>query len=275
MVSESKRRMVEELTGMVKEYPIVGVVNMESLPAPQLQSLRSSLRGIVELKMARKRLLSLALKGNKPQLIEHLRGMPALLFTRDNPFTLYKTIQKNKSSAPAKAGQTAPRDIVVQAGPTPFAPGPVIGELGAVGLKTGVEGGKVTIREDSVVCKEGAVIKPNVADILKRLGIEPMEIGLNIVAVLEEGVIFKAKDLAIDEKAFNAQLLDGIQSARNLAVEIAYPADDVVELLIQKAFRAAKSVALESGVVSKDTIDEILGKGEREAAALKAVLEPR
>jgi large subunit ribosomal protein L10 len=42
---------------------------------------------------------------------------------------LYKILQKSKSSAPAKAGQTAPNDIYVKAGKTSFAPGPIIGEL--------------------------------------------------------------------------------------------------------------------------------------------------
>ena len=266
--------MVQELRMLVKEYPIVGVVNMQNLPAPQLQGLRQSLRGKVELRMARRRLLQLALNGSKNEkLEEHLGGMPALLFTKENPFSLYKTVQKNKSSAPAKAGQTAPNDIVVQAGPTPFAPGPVIGELGSVGIKTGVEGGKVAIREDTIICKKGDTIKPKVAEVLKRLGIEPMEIGLNIVAVMENGVVFKAEQLAIDEDVFNAQLTEGINSARNLAVESAYPAPDVVELLVQKAFREAKAVALESGVISRDLIDELLGKGEREAQAVQGLVQ--
>lgn len=274
MASEQKKRTVQELKKLVKEYPIVGVVDMQNLPAPQLQGLRRALRGKVELHMARRRLLQLALKGSASEkLEEHLGGMPALLFTKENPFSLYKTAQKNKSSAPAKAGQTAPNDIVVQAGPTPFAPGPVIGELGAIGIKTGVEGGKVAIREDSVVCRKGDLIKPKVADVLKRLGIEPMEIGLNIVVVMEKGVVFKAEQLAIDEDMFSAQLMDCINSARNLAIETAYPALDVVELLVQKAFREAKAVALESGVVSKELIEELIGKSEREAQAVQSAVE--
>jgi large subunit ribosomal protein L10 len=273
MASDKKKQTVQELKKLIAEYPIVGVVDMQNLPAPQMQQMRGALRGSVELRMARRRLLAMALEssGNGAEkLVERLSGMPALLFTKDNPFRLYKVIQKNKSSAPAKAGQTAPNDIVIPAGPTPFAPGPVIGELGAIGLKTGVEDGKVAIKEDSVVCKRGDVISGPIADVLKRLGIEPMEVGLNLTSVFEDGVVFDASTLAIDEDAFAAQLQDGISSARNLAVEAAYPVAEVVEILVQKAFREAKALALESGVVSKDIIEELLGKGERAAAALHA-----
>ncbi len=273
MVSEKKKKAVKEIVKLLKENPIVGVINMENLPAPQLQQLRRSLRGKVEIKMARRSVLQRALeeaKNGVEKLVPHLTGMGALLFTKDNPFALYKTVQKNKSSAPAKPGQSAPRDIVIPAGPTPFAPGPVISELGAVGLKTGVEGGKVTIKQDFVVCRKGEAIKPKVVDVLKRFGIEPMEIGLNITYVFEKGIVFDASQLEIDEEKFNAQLMEAINNARNLAVESAYPVKEVVELLVQKAFREAKAVALEFGIVSRETIEEILGKGEREAAALKS-----
>ena len=100
-----------------------------------------------------------------------------------------------------------------------------------------------------------------------------MEIGLNIVAVIEKGIVFMADQLAIDENVFNSRLTDAINSARNLAVEIAFPAKEVTEILIQKAFREAKAVALEAGVVSKDTIEEMLGKVEREALAIKVATQ--
>ncbi len=149
-VSDEKKGTVKEFASLIRQYPIVAAVNMENLPAKQLQNMRAMLRakGVVLL-MTKRRLLNLAIaeaKKDKPgieAILPHLKGMPALLFAKDNPFSLYKTLQKNKSSAPARAGQVAPKDIIVPAGATPFAPGPVIGELGQAGIKAGIEGGKV------------------------------------------------------------------------------------------------------------------------------------
>jgi ribosomal protein L10 len=31
------------------------------------------------------------------KLAEHFRGMPAMLFSKDNPFTLFKILKKSKS----------------------------------------------------------------------------------------------------------------------------------------------------------------------------------
>jgi len=155
--------------------------------------MREKLRGKVDIFMTKKRLMKIAFdqakkdKNGIENLGDYFKGMPALVFTRDNPFTLFKILKENKSNAPAKGGQTAPHDIEVKAGGTSFAPGPIIGELGAFGIKTGVEGGKIAIKADKVVCKEGEVISSALAGILTRLGVNPMEVGLDLVGIYENG----------------------------------------------------------------------------------------
>ena len=119
--------------------------------------------------MTNRRLLKIAFaeaakkKPGIESLLPHCKGMPALLFTKENPFSLFKLIKANKSPAPAKPGQKAPTDLKILAGPTPFAPGPVISELAALGLKTKVDAGKINIVADAIVCKEGAVISDKLA----------------------------------------------------------------------------------------------------------------
>lgn len=274
MVSETKKKLVSGLVKDIKSYPIVGVVNMANLPAQQLQKMRSTLgsRG-VKISMARKTLVQLALSESKREGIEDLnkkvKGMPALIFAKDNPFALYGTLQKSKSEAPAKAGQVAPKDIVVKAGPTNFAPGPIISELASVGIKTKVEGGKLAIMSDTTVAKEGTVITPKLAETLKRLDIKPMEIGLDLVAVWENGMVFDAKYLHIDEAEFARNVAQAASWAINLAIEAAFPTSETTELLLQKAFRDAKAVGVESAFLTEETRNEILARSERQAQMVK------
>src|SRR3989344_6785945 len=152
--SPQKKETVHQFIKLIKEYPIIAAVNMENLPAKQLQNMRSTLRGKVEILMTKRRLLKLAIehaKKDKPGIEKlELKGMPALLFTKENPFTLFRTLKKNKSKAPARGGQKAPSNIIVPAGPTTFLPGPVIGELGALGIKSKVDQGKIAIVQDTV-----------------------------------------------------------------------------------------------------------------------------
>jgi large subunit ribosomal protein L10 len=245
------------------------------MPASSLQKMREQLRKDVLIKMTKRRIIHKIfdqVKSVKPgieNLKPYLTGMPALLFTKENPFKLYKTLQQSKSPAPAKAGQKAPREIMVPAGVTPFAPGPIISELGSVGIKAGVEGGKVAIKMDCVVAEEGQEIDAKLASILTRLGIQPMEIGLVLTAVYENGAIFDSKVLHIDEKEFMQKLSDAATWAINLSVEAGYPTKDTIEIMISKAFKDSKGLALEANIMADAVAEEIVIKAERQMLSVK------
>jgi len=276
--AQEKKDVIKKIQDLAKKYPIVGVLNMHSLPAAQLARMRSQLRQNVAMLMTKKSLILLALEKLKAsqkgieQLEKALPEMPALIFTKDNPFALFRTIKKNKSKAPAKAGQLAPFDIIIPAGPTPFAPGPVLSELAQLGIKAGVEGGKVAIKVDSTVVKLGQPIKLALAAMLVRLGIEPMEIGLDLVAVYEGGMIYPKSVLDIDDVKFMSDLTTAASWAFNLAMEAVYLSKDTSEPLLQKAFREAKAVALEGAVLEPELMEELLAKAEREAMAVESEL---
>ena len=273
-VSEEKKKIVKEFADLIEKYKVVAAVNVENLPAKQLNQMRASLRGKAHLLMTKRRLMKLALDGSKKENIsalkDHLDGMPALLFTNENPFSLFKILKKSKSPAPIKGGQKTPKDIIVPAGPTNFAPGPIIGELGMFRIKSGVENGKVAIKADSEVAKEGDVIKPALAALLTSLEIYPMEIGLNLTAAYENGSILTKKDLDIDEDAFLADLKRAASDAYALSIARALPVKENITALIQKAHRDAYSLADSQDIVTKETLNKVLAKAEAQATALKS-----
>src|SRR3989344_5017702 len=98
-VAEYKKEIVSNLAKLMTDYPIVAVVNMENLPAPQLQTMRAQLRKNFFITMTKRRLIRLAIEQVKSskkgieQLEAHLGGMPALIFTKENPFKLSRTLQ--------------------------------------------------------------------------------------------------------------------------------------------------------------------------------------
>jgi len=275
-VSEKKKEVVAEFAELIDKYPVIGVVNMANLPTKQLQNMRSTLRdGKTVLRMTKKRLMKIAFEKAKKDvkgLTEYFEGMPALIFTEENPFKLYSTLQKSKSTAPAKAGQKAPRDIKVSAGPTSFAPGPIIGQLGKYKIKAGVEGGKIAIKEDAVVAKKGDVIDADLAGILSRLGIEPMEIGLNLTAVFENGSYFTSDVLHIDESEYAAKFATAYSDSFNLAVYAAYPTADTAKVLVNKAYAAAIALALSQNILTDETAKHIIAKAHGEMLALSSSL---
>ena len=276
-VHEYKRREVEDVARLAREYPVIGVVNLEGLPSRMLQRILKGLRGKVVLKYTRKSFMKFAFdqvkeKKNIEALKDRLGGIPALLFSKEEPFSLYKMVEKSMTSAPAKPGQKAPSDLMVNAGPTPFAPGPMIGELGQLGIKTEVKEGKISVKEDKLLVKAGDEITPKAAELLAKLGVEPMKLGLNVVCVYENGEILEGKVLAIDEVQYFNQIKSAHAESLALAVHLGIAMPETAVLLVQKAFRQAKAVAEKGGVVTPETISRKLAEAGREVKAVEAML---
>lgn len=238
-VSESKKKEVEDIKRLIKEYKVIGIVNLEKLPAFNLMKIKSQLKGKILLKYSKKRLIKIAFDESNDENIKNLRdklvGIPALIFTNEDPFKLFQLLKKSKSQASAKAGDIAPREIIIPAGPTEFTPGPMIGELGQMGIKTAVEGGKIVIKLDKLLVKEGEIINAKNAELMSKLKIEPMEIGLNLVLTYgnNEILVRSVLDIDVDKYSENIRLATG--ESLGLAMEIGYITNETIELLIKKA----------------------------------------
>ena len=95
-----------------------------------------------------------------------------------NAFQLYSELEKTKQGRAAKEGEVAPMDIVVEAGPTEFGPGPIVGEFNAVGIPAKIDKGKVAIQKTTTVVNKGDPISADLGIMLSKLNINPIEIGI-------------------------------------------------------------------------------------------------
>jgi len=260
-IPEKKIKEVKNLEKLLSEDVNIGIVDLTNLPSAQFQSLRNKLKNELNIRTSKKKLIILALEEIKKSKkdIEKLEkylenAIPALIFTKEDSFKLAKTIKKNKSNLPAKPGQVSPKDIVIPSGPTKFPPGPIIGELGAAGIKAAIESGKVVIKQDVHLVREGDVITQKQADLLAKFGIQPMEIGLNLLAIYQKGDLFDKEVLFIDEAEYFKKFKTAASEALNLAVYAVYPANETIKILLQKAER--EKLAIESKIDIKKIPEE-------------------
>ncbi len=265
-VAQWKYGEIESLTNLFTENKIIAIAQIGGIPAPQLQKMRAGLRKNATIRSAKNRLILRALDEAEKKvkgisnLKEEVNGQSVIIATEMNPFKLFKEIKATRTMAPAKGGETASHDIGVKAGDTPFKPGPVVGELQKVGIPAAIKEGKVVIKTDKVVVPKGEKIKPEVAQMLTRLEIYPIEIGMSLNAVFEEGNIFKPDVLDIDEEKFISQLKLASSNAFNLAIETAWLNKLTIKHLLIKARMNAISLATEGNIYTKDTIKQLLSK---------------
>lgn len=266
-----KKDEIEDIKRLITSHSSVGIVGVTGIPSNQLQLMRKSLRGIADLKMCRNSLIDRALAESSDevkQINKYVEDQTALLFTNENPFKLFKILDKGKTSAPIKAGATSPKDIVVEKGPTSFPPGPIVGELTAAGISAGIEGGKVVIRQTKTVAKKGDVVDAKLASILSRLEIHPMELGLDLRAVYENGMIYESKILSVDETTYTNNLTLAVQHAFNLSVNSAYPAKATIGTLLAKAASQSRNLAINAEIIMPEIIDVLLGKANAQMMSI-------
>ena len=275
-VSEWKVRKVEELTTAATESPVVAIADVKGIPAPQLQHIRHRLRGRVRIMVSKKSLIRHSLtrlsdsREGIEQLVDSLDGQVAFVLTDLNPFKLFKEMESTKTNAPARGGEISPEDILVKEGDTPFKPGPIMSELQRAGLPASIERGKVVIKKDTVLVKEGEKIPKQVAQVLTRLEIYPIIVGLNLTGVYENGLIFSPEDLRIDDVEFMSRLSDAIVATMNLAMFIHYATDRTIEPLIVQAEQRALNVAMASGILTKKTAELLLQKAHGQMLSLSS-----
>ena len=276
-VATWKKNMVATLAKEISSSKTVAVLNMENLPSRELQKIRKNISDKINLRMTRKTLLRLALtkSGRKSasKLIKHIdEGMPALLLSELDSFELWQLLKENMSESPAKPGQKAPFDIIIPAGPTSFAPGPILGELGDVGIKAGINAGKIEIKEDSLVIKEGEEINEKLAAILSRFDIRPMKMGLNLVVSLEDETLFLRKTLDVDSEEFTKDLEKSYSDAVKLAYGVGIINEVTAKLLLQKAETDAMKLAYSQSILTDKVKDLLLVKANAEATKLTGEL---
>ncbi len=256
-----KEEEVSRIKSDVETHDVVAVVSIQGIPARQFQAMRAELKDVAKIQVARNTLIHRALEQSGEstlKLFENVEGQTALIFTNLNPFKIFKLLESSRTPAPAKAGEKAPRDIIVDKGPTSFRPGPIVGDLQNAGIPAAIEKGKIVIRETKTVAKTGEPISARLADVLQRLEIYPMEVGLYLRAAYDGEVIYTSEDLQIDEQAYFNQFVSAISSAFNLSINVEYPTSQTVVTLLQKGSFEGMNLALEAEIFEPEALKILL-----------------
>lgn len=270
-----KSEKVEEIKGLFKVYRALGIASLHKVRAPQLQEIKRNLEGIAYLKVFKNTLVERALREikNEPsieKLKKYMQGSNVYIFMNYNPFKLALLLERSKVRVSAKAGDIATEDIVVPAGNTGLPPGPIISQLNAVGIPTRIESGSVWVSKDTVVVRKGEVINESLTAALSKLGIKPIELGLSLKAVYDDGVVISESDLKLDFESYKKSIGEAYAQALNLAINSAYLTSETIVIILQKAEFEARNLALNAGVFLPEVLPELMRRAYMEALALEA-----
>lgn len=281
MVAEWKKKEVEELASLIAKGKVVGIVGIQGVPAAQMRRIRERLKEVGRLRVSRNRLIARALekaKSSKPgveALARHLNGPSGIVVSDLPAYDLFWTIERLKERAPAKGGEVAPEDIVVEPGELPLKPGPVVAELQAAGIPVVIDRGKVKVKERKVLVRKGERIPREIALALSKMDILPLEVGLDARAFWEEGLILTREHLSITPEDVAAMIAGAREESLRLAVGIGYAVPETIPILLPLARARALALATALGYVTPETVVHLLVQAAAQAAALSNALAPK
>lgn len=245
-VPEYKIKQVNDIAEKIKSSKTLMLVSLKNLPSKQFQEIKKSVRGKADVKVAKKNIMVRSIKAVGKESIlgleKHINENCAFIFSNIEGYQLAGILSNKKSKTYAKAGQISPNDIEVKAGPTDLPPGPAISELGSVGLQVAVVDGKLSIKNDRVIVKEGGLINSGTASILQKLNIQPFSVGLDPIAIydVEEDKFYE--DIKIDSEGTRKNLVEVASKALGFAQKIAYYCKDTIGYLLAKANMNAQAI---------------------------------
>lgn len=238
-IPENKIKAVGEFEKFVKNKKTILVASIKNIPGGQFQEIVKKLRGKAIVKVPKKSLIFRALDKNKDgeisKIKEKIEDSFAILFSDLESFELAGELVKNQSPAKGKAGQESPFEIEVPEGPTDLVPGPAVSELGALGIKIKIEGGKIRIAEPKVIVKKGEKISQGAVDLMNKLDIKPFKIGFAPLCAFDNEKKIFYSEIKIDREGTIEELKRSYGKALAFAVEVGYTASDTIKFLLGKA----------------------------------------
>ncbi|MEM0217165.1 MAG: 50S ribosomal protein L10 [Candidatus Nezhaarchaeales archaeon] len=277
---DRKRKIIDELIEIMSTYRTIALADISRLRAPQFQRLRSKLRGLIQIKVAKNSLIRKAidelkeLKGiDLSPLKDFLSGQVAVVVSDLSPFEVYNVFEKNKVTAKAKPGDVAVKDVVIPAGNTGIPAGPAISLFKKFKVPTKIEEGSIYVTEDTVVVEAGKTIPAEIVDLLNKLGIEPIEMGLNVKVAYSEGILYRGGDLKLDIEEYKRKLVEAFTNALSLAVNVTFITRESCPYIIAKAVMEAMKLAINACYPIRESIGYIIAKAHAQAVAISNLVK--
>jgi len=244
-----KQAYFGKLIKLLDEYPRIFIVGADNVGSAQMAKIRHALRGKAVLLMGKNTTIRKAIRGhiennkNLEALLPLVRGNIGFVFAKDDLSEVKKKLTDLKVAAPAKAGNFAPIDVIVPAGPTGMEPTQT-SFLQALNIPSKITRGQVEIINDIHLIKKGTKVGASEANLLAKLDIKPFFYGLIIKTVYDAGSIYDASVLDLTDDDLLGKFRNGVRNIAALSLAVHYPTLASVPHNIINGYKRVLSIGL-------------------------------
>lgn len=176
---ERKQDLIKEVRDAFNKYDKVFVYSVSNMRNTKLKDVRQDWKDS-RFYFGKNKVMAVALgrfidedhRENLHRVSERLRGQCGLFFTNASRDKVLDWFGEYEDADYARAGFRATQRVFLDQGPLPQFQHSLEPHLRRLGLPTSLQKGVVTLLKDHEVCKEGEVLKPEQASLLKLLGIK-------------------------------------------------------------------------------------------------------
>uniref|UniRef100_A0A023FV74 Ribosome assembly factor mrt4 n=1 Tax=Amblyomma parvum TaxID=251391 RepID=A0A023FV74_AMBPA len=176
---ERKQDLIQEVREAFDKYDKVFVYSVSNMRNTKLKDVRQEWKDS-RFYFGKNKVMAVALgrfidedhRENLHKVSERLRGQCGLFFTNAPKEKVLQWFGEYRDADFARAGFQATQRVLLDQGPLPQFQHSLEPHLRRLGLPTSLQKGVVTLLKDHEVCKEGELLKPEQAGLLKLLGIK-------------------------------------------------------------------------------------------------------
>ncbi|MGB9717662.1 MAG: 50S ribosomal protein L10 [Thermoproteota archaeon] len=274
-----KTRIVDEILRLIESSRTIMLVNTFRVKSVTINEARRRLRGRAILRHVKTTLLQKAAEKTGSQALREFlkkhasKGSLMLIVSNEDPYELQQELRKYSIRLPLNAGDVVDREIVVQAGNTGLPAGPVISSLNEVGLPTRIETGSIWITRDTVVAKPGDVVTPQLASVLSKLNIRPVEAFIKPYAAIHSGIVYSEEVLSITLEDVAREASRSVENALKISVATFFPTPESIGIMLREASSKAIALSLKAEYYDENTVKILLQTARAAASQLEAMLE--
>lgn len=274
-----KKKIVDEILSFLESYRTVMLVKTYKLRASTVNEARRRLRWKAVLKHVKTTLLQKAAeRTSSKELKDFLKkygssGSIMLILSNEEPYELQQELRKYSVRLPLSAGDIVDREIIVPAGNTGLPAGPIISSLNEVGLPTRIETGSIWITKDTVVAKPGDVITPQLAAVLSKLNIRPVEAYVKSYAALCDGIVYTEDVLSTTTEDIRSSMAKSVENALKIALTTLFPTPESISIMLRDAFSKAVILGIRAEYYDENTIRIMLQTAKALADHLEKTIE--
>merc|ERR1719499_2532441 len=203
------------------------------------------------------------------KLRDQIKGNIGFIFATNCTLDyIREVVGKFRVSSAAKTGQVSMVDWSIPAGPTGMDPSQT-SFFQALNIGTKIVKGQIELVSDFKILQVGDKVSPSAAVLLTKLSIKPFEYGMEVQQVFQDGAVFSAAVLDIDDTTLITKFLAGIANMAAFSREVGIPTEAGLPHAFGNAFRNVASLVSDIDFTFKEVeeVKKFLDDPEAYAAA--------